>query len=192
VKALYEDILRRVNTPPKWWDDRGTPRFDLHTPSQCPDIYAKEVCLLRVACQCCRKEFDVQMHYDSVHLDEFIEACPTGTREERLEIAKSGPLAYFVRTKKIHYGDPPHHFPAISKRAQELLLEALALPIEDRTQLVVDLQDSLKDVSNAAPHQCTGNTMNVIDLRVLEFWRRVAAEWIRDPSLEIEIEAFDD
>jgi len=32
-----------------------------------------------------------------------------------------------------------------------------------------------------------GPTMNCIDLRVLEYWRRPDLDWLRNPSLEIEL-----
>lgn len=35
---------------------------------------------------------------------------------------------------------------------------------------------------------CTGNSMNVYDVRVLEYWGRQGHEWVRNPDLEIEIE----
>ena len=33
-----------------------------------------------------------------------------------------------------------------------------------------------------------GPSMNCIDVWVLEFWRRVDGEWVRDPSLEVGLE----
>jgi hypothetical protein len=35
---------------------------------------------------------------------------------------------------------------------------------------------------------CTGNSMNVYDVRVLEYWGRQGREWVRNRDLEIEIE----
>lgn len=40
-------------------------------------------------------------------------------------------------------------------------------------------------------HGCVGDTMNCIDLRVLEFWRRDLShlrDWERDPTMEIVLE----
>jgi len=37
-----------------------------------------------------------------------------------------------------------------------------------------------------------GSTMNCIDWRVIEYWRRYDSEWERDPSLEINLPDWDD
>lgn len=37
-------------------------------------------------------------------------------------------------------------------------------------------------------HGCAGDTMNCSDLKVLEYWRRQAGEWVRDAAFEVELE----
>lgn len=83
MKASYEDILKRIPEEPKWYDTNGTPRYDDFLPDNCPNIYARQVILLRIACQACRKVFDVEMHGDWYGL--------------------------IKRPKNLHYGDPPSH-----------------------------------------------------------------------------------
>lgn len=71
-----------------------------------------------------------------------------------------------------------------------------------RTQSETPLADAIKNKSihyGDPPHHddpqdpswgCTGNSMNVYDMRVLEYWRqtRPEHEWKRDADLEVEIE----
>ena len=35
---------------------------------------------------------------------------------------------------------------------------------------------------------CAGNTMNCIDLKVIEFWSRINLDWVRRPEHEIYLE----
>lgn len=89
----YPDIRKRISDPPSWYDHHGVPRYDPHHPGLCPDIYADEVVLLRIACQSCGQEFDVQMSRNSflLHLKDW-----TTLTDE-------------VLAGSIHAGDPPRH-----------------------------------------------------------------------------------
>ena len=83
MQTNYGDIKKRIPEPPVWYDSNGTPRYDEFYPDLCPDIYSNTVVLLRIACQSCAMEFDVEMH-----------------------------RGYFQRMSlpsKLHYGDPPIH-----------------------------------------------------------------------------------
>ena len=89
MHQAYEDITSRISEEPRWYDENGVPRYAAFHPTYCPDIYANQVVLLRIACAGagCRREFDVEMHND-------------------------GPLCPFLTREMIHYGDPPaHHCP---------------------------------------------------------------------------------
>src|SRR5882724_7909285 len=80
----YPDIRNRLGEP-LWYDYNGTPRYDEHQPRLCPDIYARQVVLLRIGCQNeCGFECLVQMH--------------SGLLSNRK-----------LDRKTIHYGDPPQH-----------------------------------------------------------------------------------
>ena len=79
----YTDIRERIAEEPTWYDQNGTPRYGLFHPDMCPNIYADECVLLRIACQYCAEEFDVQM--------------------------SGGVLNHIENPKKLHYGDPPIH-----------------------------------------------------------------------------------
>lgn len=92
MKALYEDILALTDKEPDWYDMAGVPRFAKFDPERCPNIYAKEVILLRIQCQNCQRKFNVEMHWD----------CYKG-RQSISEAIGKGDLGY------IHYGDPPRH-----------------------------------------------------------------------------------
>jgi hypothetical protein len=88
----YKDIVTRVSESPKWWDAHGVPRYDDFRPELSSNIYANEVVLLRIACQCCSREFDVEKTWDKYSCDW------TG----RTRASLSEGLAF------IHYGDPPN------------------------------------------------------------------------------------
>jgi len=78
----YEDIHSRIAEEPKWWDENGVPRYEPFEPRMCPR-YAPTVALLRIACQDCGREFDVQLAET-----EYDENVPVN---------------------RWHYGDPPQH-----------------------------------------------------------------------------------
>jgi len=131
----YKDILSKISENPKWWDAHGVPRYcDFH-PDESSNVYADEVALLRIACQSCLKEFDVELNW-SEHSYNW-----TGQ--------KFSPLSH--EPKLLHYGDPPN--------------------------------------SGCCP---AGHTMNCIDLRILEFWKRSKLSWERKSELEIELERLED
>ena len=83
VNHSFRDIISRIAEDPSWWDSNGTPRYGKFSPDQCPDIYSDTVVLLRIACQDCGCEFDVEMHA-SLWCGSF-------------------------NPQKLHYGDPPSH-----------------------------------------------------------------------------------
>lgn len=83
MKENYRDIVSRISEEPKWYDENGVPRYDKFHPSFCPDIYSDTVILLRIACQSCGKQFDVEMH--------------------------SSFFAPIKHPQNLHYGDPPNH-----------------------------------------------------------------------------------
>jgi hypothetical protein len=83
VNHHFSDITSRIVEDPSWWDSNGTPRYGKFRPNRCPDIYSDIVVLLRIACQSCGREFDVEMH-----------AVLWGEQ---------------FNPKKLHYGDPPSH-----------------------------------------------------------------------------------
>lgn len=95
---LYADILSRIKEDPAWYDSNGVPRFGKFTPDSCPNIYAKEVCLLAIRCQSCHQQFKVELHMDLV---------------QQMQFDSNVTLAGWIRGGTIHYGDPPRHDCAI-------------------------------------------------------------------------------
>lgn len=83
MKTNYLDIISRIEGPPLWYDQNGTPRYDEFHPEFCPNIYSNEVVLLRIECQDCGLPLDVEMH--------------------------SSFWQSLGNPKKLHYGDPPAH-----------------------------------------------------------------------------------
>ena len=112
MHAGYEDIIEAIGKPPLWWDEHGVPRFRAHHPKLSPDIYANEVVLLRIACQCCLHEQLVQRTWGSgqairwlIHVEWA--ALSKGEAVDKSRSVRT--LADAVRDGSIHYGDPPHH-----------------------------------------------------------------------------------
>lgn len=85
MRSNYNDIISRINEPPKWYDQNGTPHYDDFHPDLCPNIYAHHVGLFLIACQYCEKKFKVESHSDIF--------------SSQLRVPPS----------KWHYGDPPIH-----------------------------------------------------------------------------------
>lgn len=90
----YDDILSRISEAPLWWDANGVPRWCEFHPTASSNTYAREVALLRIACQGCGREFDAEINWweQSRHWN--------GDRME--------PLSTPARLKELHYGDPPN------------------------------------------------------------------------------------
>ena len=105
----YADILALTTKRPLWFDKHGCPRFVPHHPKHSPDIYAAEVVLLRIACQNCHREIDVQMTWstgDTMHMY----MISNGERQAEVQkISQQGWLRTQIENKSIHYGDPPAH-----------------------------------------------------------------------------------
>lgn len=83
MKSNYQDILDRIPEEPKWHDQNGVPRYDKFHPGLCPDIYSNQVILLKISCQACCREFQVEIHGNW--------------------------YAPIRQPNKLHYGDPPRH-----------------------------------------------------------------------------------
>jgi len=94
MNSSYKDILDladKTGDKPKWFDTNGVPRFcDFH-PKYSPNIYAEEVVLLKIACQGCSHQFDVELNVD---LFEHVQ-------NKNFE-------KFSLRPKDIYYGDPPN------------------------------------------------------------------------------------
>lgn len=94
MKHGYYDIMEAAGgKEPLWWDVNGTPRFAPFEPKMVPDIYSREVGLLRIACSNCGREFDVAM---------------SSSWWDTIEAKSQTPLADLIKNRTIHYGDPPN------------------------------------------------------------------------------------
>ena len=74
MKHTFDDIRSRISEPPSWFDSNGTPRYGEFTPNACPNIYADEVALVEIACQCCNEKFLVEIHHAMYYRDMGVEA----------------------------------------------------------------------------------------------------------------------
>ena len=64
MKQRYSDITSRISTPPLWWNTNGVPRYEEFSHIMRSDAYADEVALLKIACQACAKEFNVEVSWE--------------------------------------------------------------------------------------------------------------------------------
>lgn len=94
MKHHYADIRDAIQRAPLWFDEHGVPRYARFEPRLVANIYASQVALVRIHCQNCGHPFDVAFSYMAHE-----HVLPGGASED---------LATRVRTKKIHYGDPPN------------------------------------------------------------------------------------
>lgn len=168
----YPDLLERISDPPKWWDEHGVPRYQEHHPNLCPDIYADEVALLVIACQCCGQEFRVQMSWAA--MDSAMQMARSGSHGyvramlERAWTAIDGEIA-----RRQEQGD---------KRALPEVFPEVAADRTRFTELHGLRPDNLAEqITRGKVHYgdppstgcCpAGDTMNCWDLRVVEYWAR--------------------
>ncbi len=117
----YDDIKSKINEKPKWYDEKGVPRYCEFHPDRVNNIYAREVILLWIECQNCSQKFKVAMSQGTMQIHKFNS---------------------FKDKDYIHYGDPPRH------------------------------NDNI------------GETMNCIDLEILEYWEQGDLEWERRERYE--------
>jgi hypothetical protein len=85
MKEAYVDILSLTDRDPVWYDPNGTPRYCEYLPEVMPDVYARVIVFMRIACQCCGRQFNVGMS--------------AGTFD----------WLTTVKPREWHYGDPPRH-----------------------------------------------------------------------------------
>ena len=98
MKASYDDIRALTPFEPQWYDANGTPRYCEFRPFESPNVYAREIALLEIACQHCGEIFLVEQHRDELQ-EAYRKACG----------AQDAGLAEAVRQRTITYRDPPLH-----------------------------------------------------------------------------------
>ena len=98
MKASYDDIRALTPLAPQWFDHNGTPRYCEFRPFESPNIYAREIALLEIACQACGETFLVEQHRDDLQ-KAYRRACG----------AQDIDLAQAVEQRTITYRDPPQH-----------------------------------------------------------------------------------
>jgi hypothetical protein len=86
----YKDITDKLG-PPKWWDEHAVPRYCDFSPDEVADIYAKEVVLMKIACQDCGEIFYVAMSNPGYNRYTFEQ------------------YSFVDILKYMHYGDPPNN-----------------------------------------------------------------------------------
>ena len=100
MNCYYEDIIKKIDEEPQWFDEYAVPRYCKFTPREAANIYANECALALIACQDCHRKFKVcfsrSAHDDIKHMVMF------GKNK------KPPTLAEAIKNKTIHYGDPPN------------------------------------------------------------------------------------
>lgn len=88
----YDDIKKRIQEPPLWYDQNGVPRYDKFHPSML-GIYDSYAILVRISCQDCLTQFLVSHGWNPYTYIWQSQHVPT--MEEVIDL--------------YHYGDPPRH-----------------------------------------------------------------------------------
>lgn len=93
----FADIRTRIATPPLWYDEAGTPRYDLFHPKML-GIYDTFAILGHIACQSCHWRCFVGRGWSAL---DFI----------RQGMLKEGPVfpTLVDLAEAFNYGDPPRH-----------------------------------------------------------------------------------
>jgi hypothetical protein len=86
----YKDIRDKLG-PPRWFDEAAVPRYCEFSPHVTHNIYAREVALVKIACQSCGHIFQVAMSWPSNFLLQ-----PEDSLEKRVE------------ESSLWYVDPPN------------------------------------------------------------------------------------
>jgi hypothetical protein len=87
VHNIYDDITSRIDTDPVWFDEHAVPRYCEFAPGRSVSIYLGEIALAEITCQSCKRLFRVAFSGMNV---------------------ASGTIAEAIRSKTLHYGDPPN------------------------------------------------------------------------------------
>jgi hypothetical protein len=88
MHASYDDIISRISTAPIWFDEHAVPRYCAFEPGRSASIHIGEIALAEITCQACQRKFHVAL--SPVNF-------PDGT------------IAEAIRSRTLHYGDPPRH-----------------------------------------------------------------------------------
>ncbi len=99
MKPSYKDILALTNAEPLWYDANGVPRFQPFSTELLSSVYARECCLLEIACQNCGQRFHVEM----------VQSTGAAALGQSLAQAASESMGSEPFGSTLHYGDPPHH-----------------------------------------------------------------------------------
>lgn len=100
MNTNYRDITSRIPEPPKWFDEHAVPRFVDFDPMEVANIYANQVCLVRITCQGCGQEFKVA--FSQHMMDRFMGYDQDGKERWIATLEEQ------IQRKSLHYGDPPN------------------------------------------------------------------------------------
>ncbi len=150
MHASYHDITSRIPTPPLWFDEHAVPRYCEFTPSRSASIHIGEIALAEITCQACRRKFRVA--FSDVNI--------------------RGSIADAIRSKTLHFGDPPRHDDPDDPQSCEDGGSMNSEPLR--------VIEYWKRHDPKYTRQEEGIGEVVADMA----W----FEWVRDPSLEIGIE----
>jgi hypothetical protein len=161
MHARYDDIISRISSPPIWFDEHAVPRYCAFEPGRSSSIHIGEIALTEIACQRCQRRFRVAISAVNFRDQMILQAIRSNTTPGNFH---DRTIAEAIRSKTLQYGDPPRHD-------------------SDGCDVGASMQSDAR--------------------RLLEYWRRhdpryvefgrvtnihAWTKWVRDPSLEIDIE----
>jgi hypothetical protein len=141
MHASYDDVISRISTAPIWFDEHAVPRYCAFEPRRSASIYIGEIALAEITCQVCQRKFHVAL-------------SPVNFRD--------GTIAEAIRSRTLHYGDPPRHDDACAGGAS----------MNSEPRRVIEYWH------RNDPRFVEGNRITNLAYH----------EWVREPSLEIDIQ----
>lgn len=172
MKANYKDILDKAGQP-LWWDEHGAPRYAAFTP-QSLSPYVEAVALMDIKCQHCSRPFTVA----------------SAINDKSMRMWRDYSDAVYARLK------------ALSKIGLDVSHEEIAAVLEQRPDDIKKIvapkafsdDAGMFHYGDPPIHNCIGDTMNSVPVRVREFWERNnylsrnASGLLRRPEHEVIIE----
>jgi hypothetical protein len=108
MNNYYDDIIKKIDEEPQWFDEAAVPRYCKFSPKELADIYADECALVLIACQDCRHEFKVAFSQDMMGRMKWEWMYKGLGGKQAKKNLKAPTIAESIRDKTIHYGDPPN------------------------------------------------------------------------------------
>lgn len=144
------DVLSRIDEPPKWYTKEGYPRYDDFKPKQC-SIYAEFSALFLIACEDCDEQFEIGVEWNASDLYQYL---IDASKIPKTKYNRNQTEDFYLHMPAAIYAPKvldPHGNPVVKTATLEELVETW-------------------DFGDPPSHGCIGDTMGSIPLACLEAW----------------------